>query len=593
MNKFRSKHLVLSFVAVAAFGSLFSCSNRGKGAAENTIRIPIIADAKTFDPQMVDELYSNYATSMVYEGLLEYEYLKRPHQMKGLLAESLPEVSKDELTYTFKIKKGVKFIDSPVFEGGKGRELTANDVLYSFLRVADPKVNSPGFWIFDGHIEGLNEWREKQKTATTVDYANPPTGFKVVDSHTFQIKLKRKYPQLLFVLAMPQTFVVAREAVEKLGADFQNKPVGTGPYVLTTWLRNSKIVFDRSPSWRGEPYPSEGEASDKAIGLLEDAGKMMPFIDRVEYLVFVEDSTQWLKFKSGELDYSGVPKDNYAEAINKDTKDLTDIFKKQNVRLDKEAEPDVTYIAFNMDDPVIKKLGPNFRKAVSLVLDKDKSVDLFSNGRAIVAQSPIPPGLAGYDAEFVNPYAKRDLERAKEFLAKAGYPGGKGLPRLSYESTQGTTSRQSAQKVQAELLEIGINIDVNVNQFSELTQKINERKAQMWGIAWIADYPDVENFLQLLYGKNKAPAPNGSNFDDPEYNKLFEQVRSMADSPERRKLIRRMQDIFVENLPWIPERHRIRYTLIRPWTKNAKLGYYGGSIAKFLRVDSERRSQGL
>ena len=593
MKKSQFKISFTLSLLISVLAAVSACTKGSSSQGDGTLRLPVVADAKTLDPALVGDVYSAIATSMVYEGLLEYHYLKRPHELQPLLAEAMPEISKDGLTYTFKIRKGVKFMDHAAFEGGKGRDVNAKDFIYSYLRIADPKLAGESFWVFDGHIEGLNEWRDKQKNAEKVDYDNPPTGLKAVDANTLQIKLKKKYPQLLFVLAMPQTFVVPREVVEKTGKDFVNTPVGTGPYKLAGWQRNSKITFERNPGFRGQPYPSEGEAEDQARGLLGDAGKMMPFADKVEYHVFIEDAPMWLTFKQGNLDSASIPKDNYKEAVSETTKDLSPDFAKKGIVLTKAAEPDVTYVAFNMEDPVVKKGGANLRKAIALAMDKQKSIEIFANGRAVLAHSPVPPGLAGYDEKFVNPYSEYNVEKAKEYLAKAGYPEGKGLSELVYETTQGTASRQRAEKFQADLAKIGVKVKISVNQFSELTEKINKKTAQMWGIAWLADYPDAENFLQLLYGPNKAPGPNGSNFDNKEYNKLYDQVAGMLDSPERRQLITRMKQIFVDEMPWVTESHRIGYRLDQPWLHNSKPGYMGSATAKFMRVDVERKKQGL
>lgn len=574
-----------------------ACSPRQR-STENVVRIPIIADAKTFDPQMLEDHYSALVTSLVYEGLVEYEYLKRPHELKPALAESMPSVSKDGLTYTFKIKKGVKFIDHPAFADGKGRDVMAKDFVFSLMRLADPQLNSPSFWVVDGHIEGLNEWRTARSAflegkGPDTNYDTPVAGLRAVDDYTLEIKVKRKYPQLLFVLAMPQGFAVPREVVEKLGPEFGTNPVGTGPYILENWQRNSKVSFRRNPNFREDFYPTEGEKSDEAAGRLVDAGKRLPFADRVEYHVFVEDNVGWLKFMAGELDVSAIPKDNYKDAIDPKTQQLVESFVKKGVTLEKAIEPDVTYVAFNMEDPVIKKGGANLRKAMALAINSASTIEMFHNGRALLAHSPVPPGLAGYDETFVNPYQAFNLEKAKEYLAKAGFPEGKGLPELVYEGTTGATSRQRAEKMRDELSQIGIRVRINANEFKELTEKINKKTAQMWGIAWLADYPDAENFLQLLYGKNASPGPNGANFKNAQYDRLYEQMRGMADSPERRKIIRQMLDIFVQEVPWIVEAHRVRYTLMTPWMKNFKGGYMGSSPAKFYRIDTEAKAAGF
>ncbi|MBS1984549.1 MAG: hypothetical protein JST16_10285 [Bdellovibrionales bacterium] len=581
----------LSLLALPAL-SLCLASCTGKKKDDGTLRLYMLADAKQLDPALVQDLYSNWISSLSYEGLLEYHYLKRPFELKPNLAEAMPTVSKDGLTYTFKIRKGIHFMDSDVFPGGKGREVKAQDFVYSFLRVADPKLGSGQFWVYDGHIKGLNEWRDKQKTNATVDYDHPPEGFKAVDDYTLQIKLNHKYAQLLFVLAMPTGFVVPHEAVEKLGKDFGNNLVGTGPYKLVNWMRNSKLSFVKNPNYRGEPYPAEGEASDAANGLLADAGKMMPLADKLEYHIFVESQPRWLNFLKGSIDVTQIPKDNFDSMIDKNTHELLPDQVAKGIRLMKAPQPEISYIAFNMEDPVIKKGGPNLRKAIALAIDQKKTSDILFWGTPVLGQFLLPPALAGYEESFVNPYNQHNVEKAKELLAKAGYPGGQGLPELVYEVPNGTDSRQLAELFQKYVGEIGIKVRVNYNQFSELDEKIIRKKAQMWGIAWMADYPDAENFLQLLYGPNSAPGPNGSNFNNPEYNKLYDQMRVMQDSPARRAIINKMRDIYIQEMPIIVERHRVFYYTYHNWLKNFKMEYMGGSIAKYLRVDSELRSKG-
>ncbi len=585
----------LTFTSILTLAVLLSsCSGKsgsGKlGACEgNVIRYPMIADAKSLDPVFTDDRYSNLSAGLIYEGLVQYHFLKRPLEIVPALAESLPEISKDELTYTFKIKKGVKFQDSPHFPEGKGRELKAQDFVYSLLRVADPKNTAQGFWIFDGKILGLNEWRQKQEGAEKTDYDNPPEGFKALDDYTFQIKLTQKYPQLIYVLAMTYASAVPREIVEKLGKDFTNNPVGTGPYIFEKWMRNAKITFRKNPNFREEFYPTEGEEGDSERGLLVDAGKKLPFADCVEMYVFIESQPLWLNFMKGNVDWAVIPKDNYESAIDPATKQLKEELKLRAIDLLITPQQDVTYNSFNVTDAVIVKGGANLRKAIALAINEEEQIELFRNGRAINAQSPVPPGLAGYDPDYKNPYKQHSLEKAKEYMKKSGFPDGL---ELNFETTNSSESRQMAESLQRALAPLKITLKINMNQFSELLQKIDNRKAQMWGIAWGADYPDAENFLQLLYGPNKAPGPNSSNFNNPEYNRLFAQMKVMRDSPERREIIKKMIKVFESEMPWIPRDHRISWTVVHPWMKNIKFNDIGGNYAKYYRVDLERKKQG-
>ncbi len=572
--------------------AIFLGACTGGKSEKGVLRLPMGVDAKTLDPQLVDDLYSFESTSLIYEGLLEYEYLKRPHELKPLLAAEMPTVSDDGLKYTFKIKKGVMFQDSPHFPGGKGRELKAQDFVYTFHRVADPKLNSGGFWIFDGKIKGLNAWRDANKDKAVVDYSKTSEGFKALDDYTLEINLTTKYPQLLYVLAMSYTQIVPHEIVEKLGQDFANNPVGTGPYVLDSWSREAKITYNKNPNYHGTYFPTEAEIGDDP-SLLADKGKKLPFMDRIELHIFIESQPMWLNFMAGNLDRASIPKDNFASVIDPETNKLKKEFVDNGVTLDVSASPDVTYYAFNMVDPFIKKAGPKFRQAISLAIDEEERIKIFSNGRGIPAHTPVPPSIPGYDKDYVNPYQAYDVEKAKKLLAEAGFPGGKGAPRLEYEIGKSTDARQMAEDLKRKLAAIGLDVKINVNQFSELLTKINDRKAMMWGIAWGADYPDAENFLQLLYGPNATPGPNGANFQNAEYDKLFEAMRFTYDSPERRETIRKMKDIFVKEMPWIPGIHRIGFGLSHKWLKNYKPGYMGGNVAKFLRVDEEVRAKGV
>jgi len=265
-------------MAAALVGScLFTPGCGGSGdAGENVFNYYEPSNLKGLDPMMASTMYSHRAVSNLYEGLLQYSYLKRPYQVEPQLATEMPKISEDGLTYTFKVKKGVMFHDDPCFPEGKGRELKAQDLVYQWKRVADMKNVSEGWWIFKGKIKGLDEWREKTKEVKGAEHAKlydePVEGFQTPDDYTVVIKLTEPYPQLLYILTMGYTKAVPREAVEHYGKEFLNHPVGTGPFKLKSWIKGSKLVYVRNEKWRGETYPSEGEAEDAKNGLLEDKG---------------------------------------------------------------------------------------------------------------------------------------------------------------------------------------------------------------------------------------------------------------------------------------------------------------------------------
>lgn len=554
---------------------------------DTTINVALSANVKGLDPVNASDTYTNAVVAQIFENLLTYHYLKRPLQLAPQLAAEMPTVSADGLVHTFKIKPGAKFQDSEAFPGGKGREVTANDFIYSWRRIADAANQSDGFWIFDGKVVGLNEWRDKLAKGEAT-YETPIEGLQAPDSHTLVIKLTKPYYQLHYVLAMSYSAAVPKEAVDKYGKEFLNHPVGSGPYKFDSWVRNSKIILTKNPTWRGETYPTDGEASDQANGLLADAGKALPFAEKIIFNEIIEDQPRWLQFMKGQIDFSGIPKDNFDSAIQNDG--LTDEMRKRNIKLSVVSEPDITYTAFNMLDGLVGK-NENLRRAISMAYDTSTLIQKFYNGRAIPAHSPIPPDVDGYQPEFKNPYKTFDVAKAKEFLKKAGFPEGKGLAPLEYSATNSSTARQMAEFFQQNMEQIGIKVNINTYSWPQFSERIKEKKAQIWGIAWLADYPDAENFLQLLYGGNVSPGPNGANYVNKQFDELYAKAAKMPPGKERTELYQKMRDIVVQDVPWIPNAHRLGYYVQHGWLNNFKRHSIIHDYFKYLRVDPKMRAE--
>ena len=468
------------------------------------LNLAVSAEIKGLDPIFADDAYSGGEVARIYEGLLEYHYLKRPYTLIPNLAESMPEVSKDGSTYTFKIKQGVFFHNDDCFPGGKGRELKAQDFVYSIKRLADPKLQSSGWWLLQDKIAGLDEWRNKFSKAPEVNYLEEVEGIKALDQYTVQFKLKKSFPQFLYSLAMPFTFVVAEEAVKKYGKEFINHPVGTGPFILPVFTQSNKITYLKNPTFRKKFYPSEASEEFATPEFLTDAGKELPLVDKIEVNIIKESQPKWLNFQKGKIDYIAIPKDNFGQVITPN-KQLSDDMAKNGIVLKVNTALDIAYTAFNHDNPIFKNV--DLRRAMSLATNPAESNRIFYNGTATVAQFIIPPGIAGYLKDFKNPYTGQNIEEAKKLLAKAGFPGGKGLPAMTYDTTATTDARQGGELFQREMAKIGITIEVVANPWPQLQEKINKRKVMLYGLAWSADYPDAENFLQLLYGPNKFPGP--------------------------------------------------------------------------------------
>jgi ABC-type transport system substrate-binding protein len=557
-------------------------------------------DPHGLDPVQAGDTLSGGIVAQIYDSLYEYHYLKRPYELKPCLAEALPDVSEDGLTYTIRVKKGVYFQDDPCFvqTGGKGREVTAHDFVYSIKRLADRGNKPRGFWLVQGKVLGLDDFYEesveRSAAGEKMDYDRPVEGLRALDRYTLQIRLAERFPQLKYALEMSYTAAVPREAVEYYGEDFVNHPVGTGPFLLKEWSKRWRLILERNPTYRAEFYPSEGEAGDREAGFLDAAGAELPIVDEAYYTVIAEAQPAWIYFKQGYRDASGISKDHFQEAITP-AKELTGEFAAKGVQLTKFPEMVVYYVAFNMEDPVV---GANkaLRQAMSLAYDTEWRIEHFDNGRSISAQGPIPPGMFGYAPDFRNPYKQFDLQKAREKLAEAGYPEGVGPDGkrlwITYDiGSPEPAARQFALKFASDMERIGIKVNVVTNTWAEFLNKTHEGRLQVFSVGWILDYPDPENFLQLLYGPNKAPGPNASLYDNPEFNQLFEQMKAMEDTPERLEIIRRMVDMVVEDAPWIPSTHRVSYVLHHQWVSNSKPHAMTGGYLKYRDVDVEVREK--
>ncbi|MBM4143189.1 MAG: hypothetical protein FJ225_06320 [Lentisphaerae bacterium] len=588
---------------------LGGCGRPGAGdAGREMVLYGVTTDIRGFDPVKAGDVSSSMAISKIYEGLLQYAYLARPYRLEPALAARMPDVSEDGLVYTFTVRRGIFFQDDPCFTqtGGRGRELAAEDFVYAIKRVADPKNEATGYWAFNNRIAGLDEFRAAAGAAKRTDYDAEVAGLRATDPYTLRIELKEPYPQLLWILAMHYAFAIPREAVECYGADFLNHPVGTGPFRLRAWKRNYRIEFERNPKWaetgRVELYPAEGAPGDAEAGLLADAGKPIPFLDRIVQYVIEDASTQWLKFVTGELESSGISRDNWDAVITSD-RGLTESLRRMGVRLDTSPTLDVYYIGFNMDDPVVGRGADQaadlrrrkLRQALSCAFNSGEWVR-FYNDRIVRAKGPIPPGVAGYD-EKPSPYPF-DLEQARRLLAEAGYPEGvdpSSGQRLRLVMELGSASdpdvRQSVELTVDFMRRIGVLIEPSYNNWPTFLGKMERRQCQLYRLGWVADYPDAENFLQLFYGPNSSPGPNHSNYGNPEFDALYEKVRVMADGPERTALYKRMADMVIEDCPWIFMHHPRSYGLHHHWLRNNKSHDFPYGMVKYVRIDTAAREE--
>ncbi len=607
---FKKPVLRLSLATLLAFaGSLF-LSGCGEGDLRarydegEKVSFGITARIRGLDPAVSGEVSASMAISRIYEGLVKYDYLARPYKVEPMLAESLPVISKDGLVYTFKIRKGIFFQDDPCFPDGTGRELVAKDFVYSFKRVADVKNASSGFWALS-RIKGINEFREASTAETPTDYDLEVEGLRSLDRYTFQVELAEPFPQFLDVLTMHYAFVVPREAVEYHKLDFVNHPVGTGPYRLVEWKRNSRIEFARNPKWaetgRVETYPETASEEQKARGLGEPAGQPVPMVDRVVQFVVDDQSTAWMMFLSGQLDSSAISRDNW-DAVITGNQQLNDTLASRGISLVSAPSIDIRYIGFNMDDPVVgssrdpeqNERNRKLRQALSCAYDFER-MNQYLNNRLYPANGPIPKPLAGRPDE-PSPYAF-NLEKARRLLAEAGYPDGIDSEtgrRLTLTMEVGSASgniRPMMELVADMYQRIDVVLDFSYNTWPAFIEKLNRRQAQMFSLAWLADYPDAENFLQLFYSKNESPGPNHANYRNPEFDSLYEEIRIMQDSPERTAKYEEMARIIIEDCPWIFEYHSMSFALVHSWVKYYEPHDFPYGMSIYRDIDLKTRNQ--
>ncbi|MFQ5488278.1 MAG: ABC transporter substrate-binding protein, partial [Gammaproteobacteria bacterium] len=573
----------------------------------------------------------------IYEPPLQYHYLKRPYTLVPLAAAEMPKprfytadgrevdgVDGQAVAYSvydIHIRPGIRYQPHPAFardaagaylyhqlgaerlkkiysladfpETGS-RELVAADYVYQIKRLAHPRLFSPIFGIMSDYIVGLKDYAARLEAANRAlraaggSYLDltryPLEGAEVLDRYTYRIKVRGKYPQLRYWLAMPFFAPLPAEAdrfysqpgmAEKnLTLDWY--PVGTGPYMLIVNDPNRRMVLARNPNFHGERYPLQGQPEDAAAGLLADAGRALPFIDKVMYSLEKEDIPYWNKFLQGYYDTSGITSDSFDQAVRVGGEGevaLTDAMRAKGIQLLTAVNTSIFYLGFNMLDPVVGDYGERQRKlrqALSIALDYEEYISIFANGRGIPAQGPIPPGIFGFVAgrAGINPYVyewrnghprRKAIAAARRLLAEAGYSNGvdqeTGKPLVLYfdVTAMGPDDKARLEWYRKQFQKLDIQLVVRSSDYNRFQDKLRNGNAQIFIWGWNADYPDPENFLFLLYGPNgkaRHHGENAANYANPEFDRLFEVMKNMDNGPQRQAIIDEMVAIVRRDAPW-------------------------------------------
>lgn len=668
--------IILLFILVACDLSPINDPHPKEDGDANTFFASFAAIPKTLDPARSYFADEYQFLAQTYEPPLQYHYLKRPYQLIPLTATQLPEVhyyndadeaikqadDTDEVSYTLytiEIKPGIYFQPHPAFaKDSQGqylyldlakagfnfndvntlndfkfqgtRELTAQDYVYQIKRLADPKIQSPIFGLMRQYIMGLDDYSEmlssiyQHNGQRYIDHRQYPlAGAQVIDRYHYQIKIKGKYPQFIYWLAMSffapmpweadRFYAQAGMADKNLTLDWY--PVGTGAYMLTENNPNYQIVLNRNPNFHQEYYPSAGTATDKVNGLLKLAGRKLPFIDRVVFSLEKETIPRWNKFLQGYYDNSTISSDSFDEAIRIDADgkaQLTAQMRQHQIQLQTSIEPAIYYIGFNMLDDTVggySEAARKLRQAISIAINFEEYIDIFLNGRGKIAQGPIPPEILGYQSgeNGLNTYVynwcdqraqRKSLQIARKLLAQAGYP--KGLDKdghplvLNYDTSSSGGSDEKARFdwLRKQFKSLGIQLNIRASHYNRFQEKIRKGSAQIFSWSWYGDYPDPENYLFIFLSHNGAvlyDGPNRVNYSNENFDHLFNQMKAIDDDKSRSVLIAQMVEILRRDAPWVWGYYPEKLNLFHDWLAPYKTIFFNDNSLKYKKLDPKLR----
>lgn len=582
--------------------ALLAAANGASAADPNkVIRYAFQVAETSFDPARVSDRYSNTLMENVLEPMLTYDYLARPVKLRPNTLSSLPEIRDRGATFIFRIRPGIYFTPHEAFKG-KRRELIAADYEFSLKRHFDPKLRSPWLFLLEDSLTGGRDAYGRAKAAGRFDYDAPIEGLQILDRHTLQIRLKSPDFNLPYIMAMPATGALAREVVDLYGEDIGSHPVGSGPYVVKEWKRSSKIVLEANPDFREEIFQAEAGDNPLDQGIAAHLrGKKLPLVGRVEIYILEENQPRWLAFLNREHDFIERFPEEYSNLAAPGGK-IAPNLAKQGITLQRPIEPTLTYYCFNMEDPVVGgyvKERVALRRAISLAYNMFEELQIIRKGQSVQAESPIPPGVAGSNERFRSSASEYDPARAKALLDLFGYidrdgdgfretPEGKPLV-IEYASSPSFVDRQYDELWKKSLNAVGIRMTTKKAKWPDLLKATKLGQFQFRGLAWGADYPDADNFLQLLYGPNTGQS-NDARFRLPAFDKLYEKAKQMPDSTERSRLYEDMNRLILVYAPWKLGTYRVDGNLIHPWV----IGYKKHPIIRapwrFLDVDVAKQT---
>ncbi len=501
---------------------LIYCKSKNNNDLENktVFRYNEPGGITSLDPAFSRNLENIWAVNQIFNGLVQ---MSPSLKVQPCIAKRW-EISEDGLEYTFYLRDDVYFHDDSVFAGGKGRRVTAQDFVYSFYRIIDEEVASPGAYIFN--------YLDKSEKSDFI-------GFKAVNDTIFKIFLKRPFPPFLSILTMQYCSVVPKEAVEFYKNDFGRHPVGTGPFKFKRWKEGVKLVLEKNPNYFEK----------------DSAGNQLPYLDAVAVTFIKDQQISFLKFLKGELDFKSGLDPVFKDKILDVNGNLKEKYQNDFI-MQKQPWLETVYLGVLVDiEKDIVKSSPlrikAIRQAINYAFDREKMIKyLRSNiGRPATAGF-IPYGMPGFDKDKVDGYFYNP-EKSKELLLSAGFPNGEGMPEITLHTTK--MYQEICEFIQHELTEIGMPVKIEVIDDAAFREMVAQGKVNFFSKSWVADYADAENFLALFYSKNYAPeGPNYTHFNNSEFDALYEKSMNEINDSARWEMYQKMDEIIMQESPVIP-----------------------------------------
>jgi ABC-type transport system substrate-binding protein len=592
----------LASLLLAALAPFAAAAAQGAATAPKVLHMFLSTSETGLDPAVASDIATLSLLENLFDPLLRYDYLARPVKLQGDGAQALPDVSADGLTYTFHIRRGMHFTPDPAFKGPP-REVTAADYVYSIKRLYDPSLKSPWSFMFEDKLLG------DAALKTAFSYATDIPGLQAIDQYTLRIRLAAPDNNFLFYLATPATGVVAREVIEAYPGQAGNHPVGTGPFMLGDWKRSDRIVLVANPASTSVFHSSvtadtATDPADRAIARALE-GQKLPRVDRVEVKIAEEFQGRMLGFLNGEYDYLEQVPESMTDMVITHGKLRPDLAAR-GMQLYRFPVLQTYYMWMNMDDPVLggySKPKVALRRAISLSYNSAEDIALLKQGFAIKAESPLPPGVLGYDPNYRSP-VPYDPALANALLDRFGYGkrdpdgfrrmpmlGGGTVPLTLQMSSEATVGGRLRDELWRKCLNaVGLRVVFKSDKKTEIIKASRLGKVQMFESNWIADFPDGDNFYQLLYGPNAGRA-NYARFNLPAYNERYEQAHKLKDGPERQKLYVEMNQLIHAYNPWVPLTHVLSADIRQPWLKNYKRHPVEFTQWRYLDVDVAERAR--